>query len=116
MYTAQGEFDEAASQTTQLEEMRKTGGDKWLSIFNAERTKQSGFGNASDSVSCSTMYMYMYMYVYVYIHVCTVYIHVYTNNLHVKSKAILEWIQLWLGQILGTCTCTCTPAFSFILS
>ena len=37
---AQDEFEVSTSVTIRLEEMRKTGGDKWLSLLNTDRTKQ----------------------------------------------------------------------------
>ena len=36
VHAAVGEFEESASKTNRLEEMRKIGGDKWLSFFNTE--------------------------------------------------------------------------------
>lgn len=69
---AQGEFEETSSYTNRLEEMRKTGGDKWLSLLTADRTKQSIDSSASVSyllnymyfsMCCSLSFLRPYMYV-----------------------------------------------------
>ena len=46
---AQGEFEDTSSYTNRLEEMRKTGGDKWLSLLTADRAKQTLDSSASVS-------------------------------------------------------------------
>ena len=108
---AQDEFEESASVTTRLEEMRRTGGDKWLSLLNTDRTKYSV--PISDGVSLLTnMYMCIYMiyltmhaFVYLldYACICT---HVY--NVHVNVSAFINPQRVCAeGLRYLSCLCVC---------
>ena len=48
-----------------LEDMRKEGGDAWLSVWNADATKVSLYIQASTRYCCIIA-----MCVYVYVHLC----------------------------------------------
>lgn len=55
VHVAQGEFEDTSSYTNRLEEMRKIGGDKWLSLLDADRTMLSIDSSADVSTVVSNL-------------------------------------------------------------
>lgn len=50
--SARDELQDGMSLTNQLEELRKEGGDKWLAIFNAQKSRKKD-PTVSDLCVCS---------------------------------------------------------------